>query len=136
MTFRAPNMRMLEAETYKIQSKPNLSNLKPGHTTGGSGRGTWRGGRAGSGRIGRRLNISAALCSWLLTSGSASSCFCEPFARRACQGIEKHNNRLTNDRRQVDNRDRTCFSFLVVNTWICGCFFLYAYFHAMHVRDQ
>ena len=30
----------------------HLSNPKPGHTTGGSGRGAWRGGGAGSSRTG------------------------------------------------------------------------------------
>ena len=36
----------------------NLSNPKPGHTTGGSGRGARRGGGAGPGRTGRRQNSS------------------------------------------------------------------------------
>ena len=35
-----------------------LSNPKPGHTTGGSGRGARRGGGAGPGRMGRRQNSS------------------------------------------------------------------------------
>ena len=41
-----------------IGMSPNLSSPKPGHTTGGSGRGARRGGGAGSGRTGCQQNCS------------------------------------------------------------------------------
>ena len=46
-----------EARTNKIRC--NLSNPKPGHTTGGSCRGAQWGGEAGPGRTGRRQNSSS-----------------------------------------------------------------------------
>ena len=48
-------------QTYRPNdsSEAHLSNPKPGHTTGGSGRGARQNGRAGSGRIGCQKSCSA-----------------------------------------------------------------------------
>ena len=78
----------------------NLSSPKPGHTTGGSGRGARRGGGAeqnpgqnprltsGSSAVYLRFTTEtrSALCSWLLTSGPAHFCPCKPFSCKACPG--------------------------------------------------
>ena len=51
--FYAPNKHI-----FKYILGGYLSSPKPGHTTGGSGRGARRGGRAGSGRTGCQQNCS------------------------------------------------------------------------------
>ena len=62
--FTQENTALLTLQTMEIQlsgrvsRRTNLSSPKPGHTTGGSGRGARRGGGAASGRTGCQQNSS------------------------------------------------------------------------------
>ena len=78
----------------------NLSNPKPGHTTGGSGRGARRSGRAGSGRIGCQQNYSPRKQRSLVPSKASKKrrFNVSPEAQTneiLCKPTEKQNQRLT-----------------------------------------
>ena len=119
----------------------NLSNPKPGHTTGGSGRDTRRGGGAGPGRTGRRQNSTprrqasfvppkASKTRLLNVSPGArtSKILCEPnagtksaFDKRFVSGLSPGREALfVPGCRPVDRR-----LFVFVNP-----------FHARHVREK
>ena len=77
----------------------NLSNPKPGHTTGGSSRGARRGGGAGPDRAGRRQNTSprrhASLVPYKASKTRVLNAL--PEARTSeipCKPMEEHNGRL------------------------------------------
>ena len=78
----------------------NLSNQKPGHTTGGSGRGARRSGRAGSGKIGCRQNYSPRKQrSPVPSKVSKKRCFNVPPTARSseilCKPMEEQHQQLT-----------------------------------------
>ena len=84
-----------------------LSNPKPGHTTGGSGRGARRGGRVGSGRVGCQQNFSHRKHkSLVLSKGSKKRRLSvSPEARTneiLCKQMEERNERLTRGLSAVD----------------------------------
>ena len=80
-----------------------MSNPKPGHTTGGSGRGARRSGQAGSGKIGcqrnntprkqkstvpskKRGNVASTSLQKHEQANDAFFVFCKPFSCKACPG--------------------------------------------------
>ena len=78
----------------------NLSNPKPGHTTGGSGRGARRNGRAGSGRIACQQNSSPRKHKSRVPSKESQKrrLSVSPEARTGeilCKPMEEQNPRLT-----------------------------------------
>ena len=78
----------------------DLSNQKPGHTTGGSGRGAQWGGRAGSGKIGCHQNYSPRKQMSLVPHKESSKrrLNVPPEARTSeipCKPMEEQNQRLT-----------------------------------------
>ena len=97
---------------FKVEDRsedPDLSNPKPGHTTGGSGRGARQGGGAGLGRTGRRQNSSPSNQASLapVKAPKTSRPNASPEKRNSeilCKPMEEHNNRLTRGLRLVDVR--------------------------------
>ena len=88
-----------EARTSEILCK-HLSNPKPGHTTGGSGRGARRSGQAGSGKIGCQQNYSLRKQKSTVLSNKSKKCRfnVSPEARTSeilCKPTEEQNQRLT-----------------------------------------
>ena len=80
--------------------KRNLSNPKPGHTTGGSGRSAWRSGRAGSGKIGCQQNYLPRKKKSTVPSKASKKrrLNVSPEARTSeilCKPTEEQNQRLT-----------------------------------------
>ena len=83
-----------------IPLKINLSSLKPGHTTGGSGRGARRGGGAGSGRTRCQQNCSprGQPSSYLPKASKRRRLNVSPEARTSeilVKPMEERNQRLT-----------------------------------------
>ena len=83
-----------------VFTETNLSNPKPGHTTGGSGRSARRSGRAGSGKIGCQQNYSPRKQkSTVPSKASKKRRFnVSPEARTSeilCKPTEEQNQRLT-----------------------------------------
>ena len=81
-------------------SFPKLSNPKPGHTAGGSGRSARRSGRAGSDKIGCQQDYSPRKQKSIVPSkASKKRCFnVSPEARTSeipCKQMEERNDRLT-----------------------------------------
>ena len=81
-------------------SQSNLSNPKPGHTTGGSGRGARRSGQAGSGKIGCQRNYSPRKQKSTVLSQKTKKCRfnVSPEARTSeilCKPTGEQNHRLT-----------------------------------------
>ena len=107
----------------------HLSNPKPGHTTGGSGRGARRSGRAGSGKIGCRQNYSPRIQrSPVLSKASKKRRFnVSPKARTSeilCKPTEEQNQRLTTGLSAVYYRDEKRSLFLAADQWNDSFLFL------------
>ena len=97
--------------TVKPMSRKDidLSNPKPGHTTGGSGRGARRSGRARSGKIGCQLNYSPRKQKFTVPSKASKKCRfnVSPEARTSeilCKPTEEQNDRLTSGLSPVYHR--------------------------------
>ena len=93
----------------QTKSYVNLSNPKPGHITGGSGRSARRSGRAGSGKIGCQQNSSPRKQkSSVLSKASKKRRFnVSPEARTSeilCKPTEEQNQRLTRGLSPVHQR--------------------------------
>ena len=110
---KASNKRRLnvspEARISETLCKPNLSSPKPGHTTGGSGRGARRGGGAGSGRTGCQQNCSPWGHASVVSSKASKTrrLNVSPEARTSeilCKPMGKQNPRLTRGSSPVDPR--------------------------------
>ena len=100
----------------------NLSNPKPEHTTGASGRGARRSGGAGTGRTGRRQNSSPrGLVSRVPSKASKTHRLnVSPEARKneiLCKPMEEHNDRLTTGLCPVYPRDEKRSLFLAADQW-------------------
>ena len=102
---------VVQNATVKPMSRTNidLSNPKPGHTTGGSGRGARRSGRAGSGKIGCQQNYSPRKQkSTVPSKASKKRRFnVSPEARTSeilCKPTEEQNDRLTSGLSPVYHR--------------------------------
>ena len=95
----------------------NLSNPKPGHTTGGSGRSARRSGRAGSGKIGCQQNYSPRKQKSIVPSKPSKKrrFNVSPEARTSeilCKPTEEQNQRLTTGLSAVYHRDEKRALFL------------------------
>ena len=122
----------------------HLSNPKPGHTTGGSGRGgARRGGGAGPGRTRRRQNGSPRRQLSLVPSKASKTRVLNisPEARTSeilCKAVEEPNPRLTSGLSAVDN-GFISGTTAVLRSWLLTSgptFFVSVNpFHARHVRE-
>ena len=100
----------------------NVSNPKPGHTTGGSGRTARRSGWAGSGKIGCQQNYSPRKQK---TTGPSKASKkrrfnISPEARTSefrCKPTEEQNQRLTTGSSAVYHRDEKRSLFLAAERW-------------------
>ena len=99
-----------------------LSNPKPGHTTGGSGRSARRSGGAGSGRTGCQQNYSPRKQTSLVPSKASKKrrFNVSPEARTSeilCKPTEEQNQRLTSGLSAVYHRDEKRSLFLAADQW-------------------
>ena len=100
----------------------NLSSPKPGHTTGGSGRGAWRRGGAGSGRTGCQQNYPPERQASLVPS-KESRTYCLNFSPEARTSeilgkpMEEQSPRLTTGSSAVYQRDKKRSLFLAATQW-------------------
>ena len=100
----------------------HLSNPKPGHSTGGSGRSARRSGRAGSGKIGCKQNYSPRKQkSTVPSKASKKRRFnVSPEARTSeipCKATAEQNQRLTTGLSAVYPRDEESALFLAAEQW-------------------
>ena len=100
LEYRKQLFRTTLREHEQTNSFLHLSNPKPGHTTGGSGRGARLGGGAGPGRTGRRQNNSPRRHASLVPPKASKTRLLNvsPEARTSeipCKPMEEHNDRLT-----------------------------------------
>ena len=117
-----------------------LSNPKPGHITGGSGRSARRSGRAGSGKIGCQQNYSPRKQkSIVLSKASKGRRFNVSREARTgeilCKPTEEQNQRLTTGLSAVYHRDEKRALFLAAGQWNGAFFVSVNPFHARHVRE-
>ena len=94
-------------ETY--EKRFDLSGPKPGHTTGGSGRGARRGGGAGLGRTGRRQNSSPRRQASLVPSKASKTRLLNVSSEARtseilCKPMEEQSPRLTTGSQPVHPR--------------------------------
>ena len=99
-----------------------LSNPKPGHTTGGSGRSAWRSGRAGSGKIGCQQNYSPKKQKSTVPSKASKKRRFNvspeaPTSEILCKPTEEQNQRLTTGLSAVYYRDEKRAFFLAAEQW-------------------
>ena len=106
----------------EVHKANNLSNPKPGHTTGGSGRGARRSGRAGSRKIGCQQNyMPGEQRSIVLSKASKPRHFNVSREARTseilCKPTEEPNQRLTSGLSAVYQRGEKRSLFLAADQW-------------------